>query len=79
MFKCLNDVCFFFPFSISDAFSVATIDSELIPLDVYQSINESLELKCLLDAHNDKLTEVKTFKTGYFIINTFDLCAFIRF
>lgn len=38
---------------------MATIEiGELIPLDVYHHLNESLELKCLLDAHLEKLKEV---------------------
>lgn len=39
--------------------SVAAADNLLaIPSDVYQSINQSLELKCLLDAHAEQLNEV---------------------
>lgn len=38
---------------------MATKDiGEPIPSDVYHSINESLELKCLLDAHHEQLNEV---------------------
>lgn len=38
---------------------MATVEiGELIPSDVYHNINESLELKCLLDAHVEKLKEV---------------------
>lgn len=61
---------------ITDPFSVATIEnSELIPLDVYQSINESLELKCLLDAHHEKLNEVNfniiSLLTFFFLVKIF--------
>lgn len=45
---------FFFPHFIPDPFRVATLEHELIPADVYQSINESLEFKCLLDSHLEK-------------------------
>lgn len=63
-------------FSITDPFSVATIENgELIPSDVYQNINESLELKCLLDAHLQKLNEVNSINISY----SFDLHAIFVF
>lgn len=56
---------------IPDPFSVATIETgDLIPSDVYQSLNESLELKCLLNAHIEKINEVKS-KITIFIPGVF--------
>lgn len=44
-----------FIFYFTDEFSVATVEiDEAIPSDVFHSIKESLELKCLLDAHLEK-------------------------
>lgn len=60
-------ICLLFIF-IADEFSVATIEiGEPIPSDVHHNINESLELKCLLDAHFEKLKEV-TFEIYSFIL-----------
>lgn len=59
---------------IPDPFSVATIETgDLIPSDVYQSLNESLELKCLLNAHIEKINEVKS------KITIFSWCFFFSF
>lgn len=59
---------------IPDPFSVATIETgDLIPSDVYQSLNESLELKCLLNAHIEKINEVKS------KITIFSWCFFFQF
>ncbi|KAJ6641177.1 Diuretic hormone receptor, partial [Pseudolycoriella hygida] len=42
----------------TETISVAAADNLLaIPSDVYQSINQTLELKCLLDAHAEQLNE----------------------
>lgn len=47
---------------------MATVEiGETIPSDDYHSINDSLELKCLLDAHLEKLKEVKILNSFHFI------------
>lgn len=57
----LNIICFFCSMyhQHKQTISVAAADNLLtIPSDVYQSINQSLELKCLLDAHAEQSNEV---------------------
>lgn len=56
---------------ILDPFSVATIENiDLIPTDVYQNITESIEFKCLVKAHYEKINEVKSNVTIHFTIAT---------
>lgn len=64
---------------------MATIDiGELIPLDVYHSINGSLELTCLLEEHREQLAEVTHYNCVHFwlfphystSVSVQDLCFF---
>lgn len=52
---------------------MATIETSdlLIPSDVYLIANESLELKCLFNAHIEKANEVKSNIATHFICSSF--------
>lgn len=68
----------FFILHFTDEFSVATAQTGgAIPSDVYHSINESLELKCLLAAHVEQQKEVRKKKIhDIHSIHTFSLFLF---
>lgn len=53
-------------------------NNESIPADVYQTLNQSLELKCLITAHLEEAKEVNTNKFNKIFVFFFILIIFIK-